>query len=226
MKLNQSDPEYIQALQLYLAGDWSRARGAFRALKERYEPSPVIYLHLGDVEYSMGKLDRAAEIYQEAITLQPDFGLALYKAGVCLHRAGKLEQALKCFERVVELKNQSHAMAAYFVGLINLFLGRDEAAIEGFSHLRRESRESRIANYYLAQLRIKRNEFPEAIELLQELAEQTPHFAEVHYLLGVVNYRLHKITEAIQCFRKALELDPKDERSRSRLMQLTDVQWP
>ena len=226
MKLNQTDPDYIKAMQLYMASDFSHAREAFRALKDKYEPSPVIHLHLGDVEYSMGNLDQAAEIYQEAIALQPDFGLAFYKAGVCLHRSGKLEQALKCFERVIELKNQSHAMAAYFVGLINLFLGRDEAAIEGFSHLRRESRESRIANYYLAQLRIKRNEFPEALELLQELAEQTPHFAEVHYLLGVVNYRLHKITDAIQCFRKSLELDPKDERSRSRLMQLTDVQWP
>ncbi len=226
MKLNQSDPEYIKAMQLYLASDYSHAHEAFRALRDKYEPSPVICLHLADVEYSMGNLDRAAEIYQEAINLQPDFGLAYYKAGVCLHRAGKLEQALKCFEKVVALKNQSHAMAAYFVGLINLFLGRDEAAIEGFSHLRRESRESRIANYYLAQLRIRRNEFPEALELLRELAEQTPQFAEVHYLLGVVSYRLHKITEAIQYFRKALELDPKDERARSRLTQLTDVQWP
>jgi tetratricopeptide (TPR) repeat protein len=226
MKLNQSDPGYVEALQRYLAGDWAGAREAFRALEIKYEPSPVIYLHLGDVEYSMGALDKAADLYQKAIGIQSDFGLAYYKAGVCLHRAGRLEQALKCFEKVIELKNQSHAMAAYFVGLINLFLGRDEAAIEGFKHLRRESRESRIANYYLAQLHIKRNEFPEALELLQELAEQTPHFAEVHYLLGVVNYRLHKITDAIHCFRKALELDPNDERSRSRLMQLTDVQWP
>jgi tetratricopeptide (TPR) repeat protein len=226
MKLNQSDPEYIKALQFYLAGDWANAREAFLALGRKYEASPVIYLHLGDVDYSLGKLNEAADLYQKAVEVKPDFGLAFYKAGVCHYRAGRLEQALKSFERVIELKNQSHAMAAYFVGLINLFLGNDEGAIQGFSHLRRESRESLIANYYLAQLRIKRNEFDEALVLLQELVEETPHFAEVHYLLGVVNYRLHRITEAIHSFRKALELDPRDERSRSRLMQLTDVQWP
>jgi tetratricopeptide (TPR) repeat protein len=213
-------------LQLYLAGDWTSARRAFEDLRIRYEESAVLYLHLGDVEYSLGALDKAAELYQKAIDIQPDFGLAYYRAGVCLHRAGRLEQALACFEKVVAMKNQSHAMAAYFVGLINLFLGRDEAAMRGFSHLRRESRESKIANYYLAQLKIKANDFEEALDLLRELVEQTPQFAEVHYLLGVVNYRLHRITEAIQCFKKALELDPQDERSRSRLMQLTDVQWP
>ena len=226
MKLDQSDPEYIKALQLYLAGDWTHAREAFQALSGKYEASAVLYLHLGDVEYSLGALDEAAELYSKAIEIQPDFGLAYYRTGVCLHRAGRLEQALTAFEKVVELKNQSHAMAAYFVGLINTFLGRDEAAIRGFMHLRKESPESRIANYYLAQLKIKRNEFGEALELLQELADQTPQFAEVHYLLGVVNYRLLKITDAIHCFRRALELDPKDERARSRLTQLTDVQWP
>ena len=37
MKLNQTDPDYIKAMQLYMASDFARAREAFRAVDPRLE---------------------------------------------------------------------------------------------------------------------------------------------------------------------------------------------
>lgn len=226
MELNHSDPNYIEAMRVYLSGQWREADQAFRKLAETYDESTFVRLIQGNIYYSLGRLDESVEFYKQALAINPEFGIAHYKLGVCYYRMGELQDALESFSRVIELKNQSHAMASYFVGLINLFLGRDDAAADDFAKFRDMSPESLIANYYLAQLKIKRKEYPEALELLQELADQTPGFAEVHYMLGVTHYGMHNNTEAIKCFRKALELNPDDQRSKTKLTLLTDVQWP
>lgn len=226
MALNYADPDYQEAMRLYLSGEWSEAEAAFAALKERYSDSTFIYLVLGNIHYSMGNLDTSVAYYDQALEIDANYGVAYYKRGVCLYRMGMLQEALSSFEKVVELKNQSHAMASYFVGLINLFLGNDADAEKSFDYFRKQSPESHIADFYIAQLKIKQKDYAAALELLKDLAARTPHFAEVHYMLGAAQYGLHNNTEAIQAFRRSIDLNPDDERARNKLMLLTEVQWP
>jgi tetratricopeptide (TPR) repeat protein len=226
MELNYSDPNYQEAMRLYLSGDWSEAQSAFLELSKTYTESPFILMVLGNINYSIGQLDRSVELYNESIRLDSKYGIAYYKLGVCYYRMGKLDEALSAFSKVIDLKSQSHAMASYFVGLIHFFMGNDDKAEKGFAGFRKTSPESMIANYYLAQIKIKRKKYDDALELLGELSEATPHFAEVHYLLGVAHYGVHNNTEAIKSLQKALEMNPEDERARTKLMLLTDVQWP
>lgn len=226
MQTYQEDSQYLRAMEFYLSGQWDEAAQAFRELSVTYPQESFILLLQGNIAYSRGELDRAVEFYEQAIASREDFGNAYYKMGVCYYRMGRLKKALAAFQKVVDLGDQSHAMASYFVGLIHLFLGDDESASADFARFHQLSPESMIANFYLAQLKIKHKEFPEALELLQQLAEVTPHFAEVHYMLGTVHYGLHNNTEAIQCFQRALELNPGDERSKTKMTLLTEVQWP
>lgn len=226
MELNHADPQYQKAMSHYLSGEWSRAEAAFLELKTAYPDNTFVLLILGNIRYSLGKLDEAIATYREATAVNPKFGVAYYKLGVCLYRMGRLDEALESFSAVVAMGSESHAMAGYFVGLINFFLGKDDAAASGFDTFRKTSRESLIANFYLAQLKIKHKEFKDALELLNELAAATPDFAEVYYMLGIAHYGLHDNFEAIKCLQRAVELNPEDERARSKLTLLTDVQWP
>ncbi|MEX2444428.1 MAG: tetratricopeptide repeat protein [Alkalispirochaeta sp.] len=220
------DEHYIDAMGKYLSGQWAEADAAFKALDEKYQGESFIKLLRGNIAYSRGELEDAVDRYNEAIEARPKFGNAYYKLGVCLYRMGRLKQALEAFQSVVNMGSQSHAMAQYFVGLIHLFLGEDHAAAQAFDGFHTASPESRIANFYLAQLKIKHKEFDEALQLLGDLVDETPDFAEVHYMLGTVHYGLHNNTEAIKCFQRALDLNPEDERSKTKLTLLTDVQWP
>ena len=221
----QQDQRYIEAMGYYLSGQWVEAEAAFEALDRQFPDETYIKLLRGNIDYSRGNLDTAVTRYREAIAIKPT-GNVYYKLGVCLYRMGHLNDALEAFENVVGMGSQSHAMGSYFVGLINLFLGEDDAASKAFDSFHKASPESMIANFYLAQLKIKRKEFSEALELLNDLVEQTPQFAEVHYMLGTVHYGLHDNTEAIKCFQRALDINPADERSKTKLTLLTDVQWP
>lgn len=226
MELNYSDPNYQEAMRLYLSGEWNEAQAAFTELSKTYTESSFIWLVLGNIDYSLGQLERSVQNYNEAIRLNPEYGIAYYKLGVCYYRMGRLDEALKAFSDLMEMKSQSHAMAGYFVGLIHFFMGNDEEAEKGFTSFHKSSPESMIANYYLAQIKLKRKRYQEALSLLTELAETTPQFAEVYYLLGVANQGLHNNTEAIRSLRTALEINPDDERAKRKLTLLTDVEWP
>lgn len=223
MNIDLTRPQYAEAFTRYLSGAWEEARQAFEKLCAGEPDNPFLYLILGNIDYSLGRLDEAECRYLQAIERKPDFGPAYYKLGVAYYRAGKLEQSLHSFNNLLSLHDQSHAMASYFLGLINSFLGNDEGALHGFSLLRRASPESKIANYYLAQLKIKHGLYGEALELLDELLEKTPRLAEVHYLRGVVLEKMHRNTEAISSFRKTLELNPEDRRAKAELHLLTGI---
>lgn len=226
MQLDLSQPEVSDAMQHYLNGDWTNASASVQKLMEANPDNHYYPLILGNIMYSMGELDRSAELYEKAIEIKPDLGIAYYKLGVCYYRSGKLEQGLDAFQKILELKDQSHAMASYFVGLINHLLGNDAAAEKGFSILHEKSPESLIANYYLAQLKLKENKYREALDLLEDLVKVAPSLAEVHYLIGTAKLRLHENFEAIKCFRRTLELNPNDSRAKSALELLLNVQEP
>ncbi len=226
MAWNNDDPQYAEAMSFYLAGDWSKANTAFSELAKQNPNDGFVQLLRGNILYSLGKLDDSVAAYESAVAINPELGIAYYKLGVCYYRMGKLEQALNAFSTVSKVGSESHAMASYFVGLINLFLGRDDAADDAFTAFRKQSPESQIANFYLAQLKMKQKNYDQALKLLDELVQGNPGFAEVHYMLGVVQYGLHNNTEAIKSFQRALELNPEDERSKTKLTLLTDVQWP
>lgn len=222
----QQDSDYLAAMTHYLAGSWREAASAFAELDSRFPQEAFLKLLRGNVEYSLGNLDTSIDHYRAAVALSPTFGNAYYKLGVCLYRLGRLSEALEAFESVITSGSQSHAMAAYFIGLINVFLGHDDVAETAFAQFHDMSPTSRIADYYLAQIKIKHKDFGAARELLTTLVEDNPEFAELQYMLGTVHYGLHDNTQAIKCFQRALDLNPEDERIKTKLTLLTDVQWP
>ncbi len=224
-ELNQTDPAYVAAMTLYMNGQWQEAEQAFEKLLGEFPDNAFIMLNLAQVYYSLGRLDEAIEMNKKALEANPELGIAYYRLGVCYFRAGRLVRALEAFNSVVESKSQSHAMARYFVGLINFFLGNDDTADEAFANFRGISKESMIANFFQAQIKLKQNKHQEALDLLKELAVETPKFSEVHYMMGQALYGLHQNTEAIRCFQKVLEINPDDNRAKTKLTLMTDMDW-
>ncbi len=224
--LDVSLPQTAEAMRNYLLGSWEEARAGFEALLKEDPENYFYYFILGEILYAMGKLSDAADRYTRAVELKGDFGVAYYKLGVCDYRMGRLEKSLKSFSTLLGMKDQSHAMASYFYGIINLFLGNDEDAEKGFKILRSESNESHISNFYLALLKMKHQRHEESLALLEELLKTTPNLAEVHFMKGTVFMGMHKNMDAIASFRRALELNPRDLRAKASLELLTDVQEP
>ncbi len=217
-----SGPEFISGMRTYMGGDREKSLQALGDLLQKSPGDASLHVLIGNLLYSQGSLAKSAEHYQTALKLAPSMCQAWYKLGVCYVRMGKLDEARKAFQRNVEAECGTHVMSYYWMGLINNFMGDDEKAQEAFSVLRRESPESLLANYFLAQLHMKRNEHARAIELLEELLRVSPDFAEAHFLLGEAYAGLYKNFDAIRCFRRAVELNPQDKRARMMLEHYTE----
>jgi len=104
-------------------------------------------------------------------------------------------------------------------------LGERDSARAAFEKLL-APRQSLIANYYLAQLKLKQNRYAEALDLLEELLQATPHLAEAHFLKGMVFMGMHRNVDAVASFRKTLELNPNDTRALGTVEMLTEVPEP
>ena len=218
-----SRPEFMTVMSSYLSGNRVEAEKAVTELLKKHPADSSLQLLLGNLKYTVGLLGEAATHYERALELDPGLCQAWYKLGVCYVRMGKLNEALVAFRKNVAAECGSHAMSFYWMGLINSFIGDDDKALEAFTALHRESEESLLANFFLAQLRMRRNEHEEALRLLKELQAVSPEFAEVHYLMGKVYADMHKNIEAIQCFRKTIELNPADKRARLEYERLYEV---
>ncbi len=221
MQFNQNDPDYLMGMQHYLSGEWEETEKTFKSLHDKYPESTFILLILGNTYDAMGRLGDAIETYKRAAKISPDYFVLYYRMGVCAYRSGKLEEALLYFKMVNENDRHTYAMATYFTGLINFFLGNEEEASANFEILKKESKESKIANYFLAQLKLNSDEIEESISLLEELLEVTPDFADLYYFLGNAYYKKHDIIKAIKCIQKAMELNPSDKKSKEMMEILT-----
>jgi len=69
---------------------------------------------------------------------------------------------------------------------------------------------------------MKRNEHAKALELLEELVDMSPGFAEAHFLIGQAYAGLYKNIEAITNFRTAVELNSHDKRAKMTLDHYTE----
>lgn len=223
MERYQTQPEFMNVMSSYLSGNRDEAEKAVTELLRKFPQDSNLQLLLGNIKYTVGLLGEASTHYEKALELDPSLCQAWYKLGVCYVRMGKLNEALRAFRKNVASECGSHAMSFYWMGLINSFIGDDDNALEAFTLLHQESEESLLANFFLAQLRMRRHEPEEALRLLQELLAVSPEFAEVHYLMGMVYESMHKNIEAIQCFRKTIELNPDDKRARLEYERLYEV---
>jgi len=217
-----SGPEFISGMRTYMAGDREKALKALEDLLAKNPGDASLHVLIGNLLYSTGSLGSSAEHYSKALKIAPGMCQAWYKLGVCYVRMGKLTEALAAFTRNVESDCGTHVMSFYWMGLINNFLGNDERALESFSELRKESSESLLANFFLAQLHMKRGEHARALELLEELIRTSPDFAEAHFLLGEAYAGMYKNFDAVRCFRRAVELNPEDKRARMMLERYTE----
>jgi tetratricopeptide (TPR) repeat protein len=221
MKFDQNDSDYLKGMEYFLSGDWIEAEKIFNELIKKYQDSTYMLLILGDIYYSLGRLDEAVITYQKTLNINPEYCISYYKMGISAYRSGKLDEALKYFKKVDEIKCNNDTMANYYIGLINFFQGNDNEAIANFEILKKESYESKIANYYLAQLKLKKNEFKEAEALLEELLLISPKFLEIYHLLGEAYYKMHDLVKATRYIKKAIELNPNDKKAKEMLELLT-----
>ena len=164
-------------------------------------------LEIGRRSHRAGDLNRAEELYRQAIETDPQQAESWFLLGMVCEAQGRVGEALTHYERAVDLR-PGYPAALHQLGLMLAALGRHAEAVVRFRDaLRRETDSARVYNSLGLSLSALQH-FEEAIQCYRNAAHLRPDGAEVYSNWGMALARLDRIEEAVSCCEKAIQLKP------------------
>ena len=180
------------------------------------EPEPI--QDLAETLREDGRLEEAIAWYGLAIEVDPEFPLAYAGMGDALFAMARFGEAMESLRRAEELLPADSELAPDLQRLIARTIaaqGRPEEAEEGFRRVLEVAPDDPVALRELVSIHFEREEYDQALAVLETLADATPDDPEVHANVGVVLHALGRSEEALERFDRALELDPESESARA-----------
>ncbi|MBB5205509.1 putative PEP-CTERM system TPR-repeat lipoprotein [Inhella inkyongensis] len=216
--LLKADPKLAEAwrLKAEIAGAQNQAAQARRFFESAVEHGPKsLAAHSGLV----GTLLRASEVEEAArrtATMRKAFGgvpeVLYFEAAIAVEK-GEIERAFELSQQLLKMVPDD-TRALLQIAQVEYRRGNLAPAEAHLSKLLARNGNFAIARGLLAQIYLKQEDPRAALEALEPLlaAEQTD--ARVHALAGEALARLGEVKRAEAQFKRAVELDPKDSRSR------------
>ncbi len=137
---------------------------------------------LANIYMSAGFFVEADSCFKQAVKMQPDFADAIYEHGFCLSRFGKTARGNEKFSKVIELKHEKAANAAFFTGRNHLRDERPDLAEAAF----RQAARLPMAKFELARLLFRKNKLDEAETLLVEILTDQPNASRAKLLISEI----------------------------------------
>jgi tetratricopeptide (TPR) repeat protein len=153
------------------------------------------YYTAGNQALQAKEFERAIELYDKSITVQPTFAQAHYNKGLALRNLSRGEEALVEFDQAIKLSTAS----------------RNNQILEAATNAAR--------NYLLISAAAKKESksYAEAISYLSKAVEYKETDAELHYRLAEVHNLMMEHDKAIVSANRALELEQGGPVDRARI---------
>ena len=223
------EPDYWPA-RLRLAdalmngGDLDASRAEYEALVRDFPELAVAQYGLGRLLWSQGHAAAAAEPYQRAVDLEPQFGRAHYALALAYRDAGDSRRAQAHLDAYRRLGPRRPVPADRLLDQIKSMkgTGRDllaeGARLGGAGHLAESiamhlkaveaDRSDAQAHVNLISLYGRTRQPDKAVEHYRAALALGSSLAEAHYNYGVLLAASGRFDEAATAFGKALEIDP------------------
>lgn len=138
----------------------------------------------------------------------PDAALQAYRAGVALHREGKLEEALSEYGKALRAY-PNFVEALNDLGTIFILYNRPESALVFLRRAQSIDDCNPVTNLNIAIALSEQGEYGDATKLLKKVLREEPQMAAAHFYLAKVLYRQKKYRDAEASAQQAVSLDSK-----------------
>ena len=173
---------------------------------DRYNAKALVNLGNCLLE-SKGELERAKELYLEAIGVEADCVEAIFNLGLVNRQLGALGEALQAFEKLHTLVPSSPEVIHHIASLHEQ-LGNPKAAAKYFSYLVARAPTDAGTLAYLGQLAAKDEDETQAFHFHCEAYRALPVNLEVISWLGVWFVKSELYEKAVEYFERASEIQP------------------
>jgi tetratricopeptide (TPR) repeat protein len=163
---------------------------------------------LGVTHQKMNQMDLAAECFEEALRIDPDFVDSHYNMGnLCMDRC-QWDLGTQYYRRAIQLR-PSHADAWIGLGDCLRSLARNDDAIEAFRNAITHDPNYVYAHRHMGILLRAQGRTEDALRHLRRVVELEPASGEAHNDVGAMLLDMDRTAEAENCFRQALKFLPK-----------------
>ena len=145
--------------------------------------------------------------YTEAIKNNDTYYEAYLARGYCYDASGKYQHALRDFNKAVTLARDS-AEAWYAKADLEYSLGKLKEAVDSYIHALKISPANYDIWFTLAETYLELGEWLSALEAFDKCIVLKEDDAKAIYEKAKVNFILSRTEEALQCLKRAFELDP------------------
>jgi len=188
-------------------GYWKDTVSVFKHTVNKTTNNPYAHAGLGIGYLKQGDLDKAVFHLHEAVSLKPNYILALKNLGIGLEEQGHLKQAIEYYNQVIEL-DEAHDEIYNDKGVALQKLQRVDGAVENFSIALKLNPDNLKAHNNLAALLARQGRAAEAIQHYEEALRIDPLLYGTYNELGVLYGKLANYDLAVNNFLKALQLAP------------------
>jgi TolB-like protein/Tfp pilus assembly protein PilF len=180
---------HINALYLHYT---SRSDEAIEQVLLAYELDPLslpINISMGRIYSAAGLHDKAIEVYQRILELEPDATTAHALLAISYMNKSMHEEALKEFEIAERMSEPAPPSMRAWIGTIHVFMGNRDRALEIRDGLSELPETSYIGPTFLAILQMALGNLDQAFQLLDKAYEERDHWLR---MLGA-----HPIVDAL-----------------------------
>jgi len=105
-----------------------KAEKTYKKLLEIHPASLDGLLALGKLYFSRNDILSVINVYKKVLTIKPDYAEAYYNLGIAYYNSGKEDNAIRFFEKAIELNN--YVDSYFYLGVIYAKRGEKDKAIE------------------------------------------------------------------------------------------------
>ena len=209
-----ADTRIYYASALMKTGEQVKAAEQLAAAIEQGEATALTFALLGVATERMGKIDEALAHYARAVELDPANATA--REGRARHLESKNELAKAVQEYSIAYQSQPSRELALKLCDLHVRAGQPQAAVQLYRRLILESPEDLALRLGLARAMSENGQVEEAVTDINRLLAAQPNNAKLLVFVADLVFK-DKPELAIEYYRRAVEADPKETRTRVQL---------
>jgi len=190
-----------------LAGKTAEGLQAARELSAAHKQDVQLHFTLGVLLGGAKQYTSARLELEQANALQPETFEILYNLGQVYLKSGDSAKAESDLNRALKLKPDS-AETLYLLGQVAFDQSRPLDALELLTRARKLAPENADIIFLTARVSMTQNYFEDAIPLLESGLKVAPQRPDLRAALGESYFMSGKTENAIEEFKKLIELDP------------------
>jgi tetratricopeptide (TPR) repeat protein len=161
----------------------------------------------GNAKLAEDKFEEALSLYQQALSIYPEYARVHYNIGVAFQRTGRIENAISSYQKTLSITPED-VEANINLGVLLKSLDRVEEAVACYKRALKINPDHAEAYNNLGVIYQEQSLLDKAESCSRKALSINPEYAEAYNNLGSTLKKQGLLEEAISCCQKALLINP------------------